>query len=82
MLRKGTVMIMKKVFRLEGLECANCAAKMEKAISKIDGVSDANVNFMTTKLVIEASEDKMEQIIKEAEKIVKKIESNTIMKKA
>jgi len=75
-------MIMKKVFRLEGLECANCAAKMEKAISKIDGVSDANVNFMTTKLVIEASEDKMEQIIKEAEKIVKKIESNTIMKKA
>ncbi len=82
MLRKGTVMIMKKVFRLEGLECANCAAKMEKAISKIDGVSDANVNFMTTKLVIEASEDKMEQIIKEAEKIVKKIELNTIMKKA
>ena len=73
---------MKKTFKLVGLDCANCAAKMEKAISKIDGVSDANVNFMTTKLVIEASEDKMEQIIKEAEKIVKKIESNTIMKKA
>ena len=62
MLRKGTVMIMKKVFRLEGLECANCAAKMEKAISKIDGVSDANVNFMTTKLVIEASEDKLSHL--------------------
>ena len=64
---------MKKTFRLEGLECANCAAKMEKAINELDGVKEATVNFMTTKLVIEGEA---------TEKIVKKIESDVVMKKA
>ncbi|KLE15712.1 cation transporter [Clostridium sp. C8] len=73
---------MKKKFRLEGLECANCAAKMEKAINKLDGVKEATVNFVTTKLVIEAEDEKMTEIIKSAEKIVKDIEPDTVMKKA
>jgi copper chaperone CopZ len=73
---------MKKSFRLEGLGCANCAAKMETAINKLDGVIEATVNFMTTKLVIEGEEDKMPTILAEAEKIIKKIEPDTIMKKA
>ena len=38
---------MKKVFKMQDLDCANCAAKMENAIKKIDGVIDANVSFMT-----------------------------------
>ncbi len=50
---------MKKTFKLEGLDCANCAAKMEKAINNLDSVSNATFNFMTTKLVIEADDDKM-----------------------
>ncbi len=45
---------MKKVLRLENLDCANCATKMENAIRKIDGVKDASVSFMTRKLTIEA----------------------------
>lgn len=73
---------MKKTFRLEGLGCANCAAKMETAINKLDGVKEATVNFITTKLVIEAEEDKMPTIIADAEKIIKKIEPDTRMKKA
>lgn len=73
---------MKKTFRLEGLDCANCAAKMEKAINELDGVKEATVNFMTTKLVIEGEEDKMPEIIAAAEKIIKKIEPDTVMKKA
>ncbi|MHB8130399.1 MAG: cation transporter [Mobilitalea sp.] len=73
---------MKKIFRLEGLECANCAAKMEKAINELDGVKEATVNFMTTKLVIEGEDEKMPAIIKATEKIVKKIESDVVMKKA
>lgn len=72
---------MKKIFRLEGLECANCAAKMEKEISKLDGVKEATINFMSTKLTIEADEEKMEEIILASEKIVKKIESSVKMKK-
>jgi len=73
---------MKKIFRLEGLECANCAAKMEKAINELDGVKEATVNFMTTKLVIEGEDEKMPVIIEATEKIVKKIESDVVMKKA
>ncbi|GAA3644328.1 cation transporter [Asaccharospora irregularis] len=73
---------MKKKFILEGLECANCAAKMEKVIKELDGVKDATVNFMTQKLVIEGEDDKMPTIIQESEKIVKKIESHVVMRKA
>ncbi|EFR33146.1 TPA: cation transporter [Streptococcus pyogenes] len=73
---------MKKKFILEGLDCANCAAKMEKAINELDGVKEATVNFMTTKLVIDGEDEKMPTIIAESEKIVKKIEPDTTMKKA
>jgi copper chaperone CopZ len=73
---------MKKTFRLEGLGCANCAAKMEKAINGLDGVKEATVNFMTTKMVIEAEDEKMPEIITASEKIIKKIEPDVIVKKA
>jgi copper chaperone CopZ len=73
---------MKKTFRLEGLGCANCAAKMEKAISGLNGVTGASVNFITTKMVIEADDEKMTKVIEEAEKIIKKIEPYVIVKKA
>ena len=73
---------MKKKFILEGLDCANCAAKMEKAINELDGVKEATVNFMTQKLVIEGEDEKMPTIIEEAEKVVKDIESHVIMKNA
>ena len=46
---------MKKKFKLEDLDCANCAAKMEEAIKKIDGVNDASVSFMNQKLTIDAA---------------------------
>lgn len=55
---------------------------MEKAINELDGVKEATVNFMTTKLVIDGEDKKMPTIIAEAEKIVKKIEPDTTMKKA
>lgn len=74
--------IMKKKFIIEGLGCANCAAKMEAAINKLDGVKDVTVNFMTQKLIIDGEDDKMAQVIEEAEKIVKRIEPDTRVKKA
>lgn len=72
---------MRKTFRLEGLECANCAAKMETAINKIPGVKEATVNFLTTKMVIEGEDEKMPEIIAEAEKVIKKIEPDTILRR-
>ena len=73
---------MKKKFILEGFGCANCAAKMEKAIKELDGVREASVNFITTKLIIDGEDEKMPEIIQAAEKIIKKIEPDTVMKKA
>ena len=54
---------MKKVFRLENLDCANCAAKMERGIQKISGVTYASVSFMTQKLTIEAEDTTFDQVI-------------------
>ena len=65
---------MKKTFKMIDLDCANCAAKMENAIKKIDGVSDASVNFMTQKMTIEADDARFDDIVKEAVKICKKVE--------
>jgi Cation transport ATPase len=65
---------MKKVFKMEDLDCANCAAKMETAINKINGVQMAGVSFMTQKLTIEAEDDKFESIMDEVQKVCKKVE--------
>lgn len=65
---------MKKKFKLEDLDCANCAAKMEEAIKKIPGVSDANVSFMAQKMTIEAEDDKFDGIMKEVVKVCAKVE--------
>ncbi len=72
---------MKKTFRLEGLECANCAAKIESAVSKLAGVSSASVNFMTTKMVIEAEDARMDEILTQATAIVKKFEPDVVVRK-
>lgn len=67
---------MKKKFKMENLDCANCAAKMEDGIKKIEGVKDASVNFMLQKLVIDLEEDMLEQILAEAQKVCSKVDSD------
>lgn len=66
--------IMKKVFKMEDLDCANCAAKMESAISKIEGVNSAKISFIMQKLTIDLDETREKEIMDEAVKICKKIE--------
>ena len=65
---------MKKKFKLIDLDCANCAAKMEDAIKKIDGVTDASVRFMTQKMMIEADDAVFDQVVEEAVKCIAKVE--------
>lgn len=65
---------MKKKFKLEDLDCANCAAKMEDAIKKIPGVTDAVVSFMSQKMTIEAEDDRFDDIMKEVQKTCAKVE--------
>lgn len=65
---------MKKKFKMTDLDCANCAAKMEESIKRIEGVAAANVSFMTQRMTIEAEEEQFERIMKEAVVICKKVE--------
>lgn len=65
---------MKKSYQMQDLDCANCAAKMQNAIAKIDGVKSVNISFLTQKMVLEAEASELERIMKEAIKICKKIE--------
>lgn len=65
---------MKKKFKLTNLDCASCAAKMENAIKKIDGVRDANVSFMTQKMTIEADDSRFDEIMEEVQSVCRKVE--------
>ncbi len=65
---------MKKVFKLRDLDCANCAAKMEAAIQKLDGVQSATVSFMTQKLTLEADDAVFEDVLQSAKKCIQKVE--------
>ena len=65
---------MKKTFNLEDLDCANCAAKMERAISELDGVISVNVNFIMQKMTLEAADDAFDDILKKAVKTIRKVE--------
>ena len=65
---------MKKKFKLQDLDCANCAAKMEAAIRKIDGVTGASVSFMAQKVTIEGDDARFDDIVKQAVKVCKKVE--------
>ena len=65
---------MKKTFKLEDLECANCAAKMEDAVRKMDGVSAVSINFMRQAITLEAPDERFDEVLKGAEKLMRKIE--------
>jgi copper chaperone CopZ len=73
---------MTRKFILQGLDCSNCAAKMEQAIRRLDGVKEVSVNFITQKMIIDGDAEKMPGIVAQAEKIIKGIESQVVLKKA
>ena len=71
---------MRKTYKLTDLYCAHCAAKMEAAIQKIDGVSEASVSFLTQKLTVEAEDSRFEEIMKQVVKACKKVEPDCVIK--
>ncbi len=66
---------MKKTFSMNDLDCANCAAKMERAILKIDGVTSATVSFFAQKLVLEADDDKWDEVVGKVCEAVRRVDS-------
>lgn len=65
---------MKKTFAIEDLDCAHCAAKMEDAIRRLEGVASVSVNFLTQKLTLEAEDARFDAVLREAVKLCRKIE--------
>ncbi len=65
---------MKKVYKLDELDCANCGAKMEDAIRRVNGVVNVKVNFMAQKLTLEAADERFAAIVDEAQRICHRIE--------
>ncbi len=70
---------MKKSYRLKDLDCANCAAKMERGIKKLDGVNDASVNFLTQRMTVDAEESRFEEIMDEVVRLCKKVEPDCVI---
>lgn len=73
---------MKRVYKLEGLDCADCAAKLERKLAAIEGITSANINFMTLKCTLEADTEKMNEIIEKAMEIIKVEEPDVEVKRA
>lgn len=71
---------MKKTYILKDLGCASCASKMEHSIGKIKGVKSVNINYMTAKMELEASDEDFEDILIQSAKKIKKIERQVELK--
>ena len=73
---------MQKKFTIENLGCANCASKMERVISKIEGVQSVSINFMTRKMILEADEEKIQEITRIASEKIRRIERQAELKES
>ena len=71
---------MRKIFKVEGLDCANCAAQLEEAIKKVEGVDDATVNFITQKMIVESNCEDEEELFKKLKKAIKRQEPDAKIK--
>ena len=71
---------MKSKLKIEGLDCANCAAELESAIKKIEGITEVSISFMTERLVIEYNENMKDEIIEKMKKVIKKEEPDVTIK--
>ena len=73
---------MKKVFKLEGLDCAHCAAKIEEKVSKLEGVKSVVTNFMTTKMTLESVDENIADVVEKVKKLINEVEPDVNMIKA
>lgn len=65
---------MKSRFKINGLDCANCAGELERAIKKVDGIENAVINFMMQRMELEYNENQKEEIMKRVKKLIKREE--------
>lgn len=73
---------MKRNYRIDGLDCAHCAAKMEKNVSKVKGVKEVSINFLTTKMMLDLEDENLDEIIAGIEAAVKNVDPRVVLKRA
>lgn len=71
---------MKKTYLLDEIDCPNCAAKLENAIKKVEGVENATVNFFAQKLIVEAQDSQFDAVMEKVLKVIKKMEPDCEVK--
>ena len=71
---------MKLKFKIKGLDCANCAAELERAIQKVDGVESATISFKAERMTLEIDEERKEEVIEKVNKVVKIEEPDVTLK--
>ena len=70
---------MKSTFKIKGIDCANCAAQLENAISKVEGVQSTSISFMAERMVLEYDEQYKEEIMKRIKKVIKREEPDATL---
>jgi len=70
---------MKKKFKVEGIDCPNCAAKIEEMVGKLEGVTSSKINFMAEKLTVEVEESALEGLLENVKKAVKVVEPDAVV---
>lgn len=70
---------MKSTYKIKGIDCANCAAQLENAINKVEGVQNASISFISERMIIEYDEQNKEEIMKKIKKVIKREEPDAIL---
>ena len=70
---------MKKKFKVEGIDCPNCAAKIEKMVGELEGITSSKINFMAEKLTVEVEESALEGLLENVKKAVKVVEPDAVV---
>ena len=70
---------MKKKFKVEGIDCPNCAAKIEEMVGKLEGVTSSKINFMAEKLTVEVEESALEGLLQNIKNTVNIVEPDAVV---
>ena len=70
---------MKKTGKIENLCCAHCAAEIQEKIAQLNGVNEVSISFITQKIVLDAEDEQVDAVLKQAQKIIKKIEPDCVL---
>lgn len=65
---------MKKIFKIQGLDCANCVLKIENKIRELENINDVSINFLTEKFLLDAKDEFFEEILEKSKNIIRKVE--------